>query len=90
MVRQAHHERVLWDFERRSEDFEKALEPHAYPLCHCCRNQLNQCNLTIPIRGQLPMKRSEARILTTHTGSLPRPEGAGGDAGRGVAGRAGR
>ena len=40
------------------------------PMC-----QLNQCNLTIPIRGQLPMKRSEARILTTHTGSLPRPEG---------------
>ena len=25
MVRQAHHERVLRDFERRSEDFEKAL-----------------------------------------------------------------
>ena len=25
MVRQAHHERVLRDLERRSEDFEKAL-----------------------------------------------------------------
>ena len=38
-------------------------------------NQLHQRDLTIPIREQFPMKRSEARILTTHTGSLPRPEG---------------
>ena len=26
-------------------------------------------------QGGINMKRSESRILTTHTGSLPRPEG---------------
>ena len=32
MVRQAHHERVLRDFERRSEDFEKALVSRSGPF----------------------------------------------------------
>ena len=32
MVRQAHHERVLRDFERRSGDFEKTLSAGAGPF----------------------------------------------------------
>ena len=51
MVRQAHH-------ERRSEDFEKALNPHVYLLCQSklacchCEERRNAGNCAQPVRAQ--------------------------------------
>ena len=42
MVRQAHHERVLRDYERRSEDFEKALMSGRFPWTKRVRVSGNQ------------------------------------------------